>query len=491
MQKSKIRKVKQWDMRSLAAMNEGTSSSSSNNTGMEKIIGTKQKRRADPPSSTVADVLLTEVNVRLASQHKKCIDMMDRLQSSADDGSSSSVRSDRHPSTSTTQNQKKVIRAINLPISLQKGLTLKQWTERTQKVQQKKEKALQTLQNLEILHADTFAITEHLLSNDKPTLERFSKADQALIAATFEQIRSRHAATVENMADLVIGLRGAGVDDVDDDRDDDRDDAASITHHPMDEGLVDEFLRDRLGIQLLCDHYVGMHKGKPGGGISVDCDFHDVLTDAILESKSICDANFGIVPEVHIVDNDRETVGSNSDLDSDSGSQELPIIPVTLIRPWIHHALVELLKNGMTSSVQRASLDSKGAVMDHSELPHIFIRIHDKSPSHIICEVMDQGVGLSNEGIQRGFQFAESSSQQRWDRIDEQQSYAMVRAPIGSLGVGLPLSRMMMGKFGGDVLLEGRLEDQSLSVDNDVMVAKSGCSASVVVPLRDDIPELF
>ena len=58
----------------------------------------------------------------------------------------------------------------------------------------------------------------------------------------------------------------------------------------IDSELVMTFLRDRLGIQLLCDHYVALNKGKPGGGISVSSDFNDVLIDAVLESKHVCDA---------------------------------------------------------------------------------------------------------------------------------------------------------------------------------------------------------
>jgi hypothetical protein len=105
---------------------------------------------------------------------------------------------------------------------------------------------------------------------------------------------------------------------------------------------------------------------------------------------------------------------------------------------------------------------------------------------------MDQGLGLDHAGIQRAFQFAESSSQQRWDRLDEQQSYGMVRAPIGSLGVGLPLSRMMMQMFGGDVRLERREEGERLSVSGNggVYVAEGGCSASLFLPLRGDTQEM-
>ena len=129
-------------------------------------------------------------------------------------------------------------------------------------------------------------LVSELLSNERSVIKRFTKADKDLVAATFEQIRSRHASTVETLADTVISLRQV----------------QSLSHNlgimetqqyenaKIDSELVMTFLRDRLGIQLLCDHYVALNKGKPGGGISVSSDFNDVLIDAVLESKHVCDA---------------------------------------------------------------------------------------------------------------------------------------------------------------------------------------------------------
>eukprot|EP00978_Attheya_sp_CCMP212_P013999 scaffold35411_cov56-Attheya_sp.AAC.4 len=40
---------------------------------------------------------------------------------------------------------------------------------------------------------------------------------------------------------------------------------------------------------------------------------------------------------------------------------------LTLIRPWVHHALVELLKNGMHASVQQFKLTQGDAASNSSE----------------------------------------------------------------------------------------------------------------------------
>ena len=60
-------------------------------------------------------------------------------------------------------------------------------------------------------------------------------------------------------------------------------------------------------------------------------------------------------------------------------------------------------------------------------------------------------MGIKDEGW--AFGSACSLLQVRWDRLHEQQSYATVRQPLSSLGVGLTLSRLMMRAFGGDLYL--------------------------------------
>lgn len=412
-----------WSLKSLAAMSQQVPSN-------ETAAGIPRK---PGPSSLVADTLLSEINLRLAVQHRKCVDMIDQV----------SGKSALTLQSSSTARPKK-IRAVNQPVH--QGSSMKEWMDRSEKLEKVKDAILRSLNNLERVHIDTFSITEHLLSNDKPTLKRFSRADQSLLAATFEQVRCRHASTVENIADIVILMRGLDNSDGD---------------MQLDDKLIDTFLRDRLGIQLLCDHYVGLSKGKPGGGISINCKFEDVLTDAMLEAKHICDANYGVAPEVHIL---------NDNLDE---------YEITLIRPWVHHILCELFKNGMTASVQKASYEGKSAMpLD------LFIRIRQNDEAKtLVCEILDQGIGIDEKGLERAFLFADSSAQHRWDRIDEQQSYAMVRQPITSLGVGLSLSQMMAQISGGSLKLEYRKQEIELL---NVKIS-TGCTSTLELSMRDEI----
>ena len=148
------------------------------------------------------------------------------------------------------------------------------------------------------------------------------------------------------------------------------------------------------------------------------------------------------------------------------------------ILPYYMYVLVEILKNSMTSSVQHASI--QGSSVSPS---CIYIGLNDGNGS-LVCNIYDQGLGLDEKGIQRAFRFADSSASRRWDRIDEQQSYAMVRAPISSLGVGLSMSKMMMAVNGGSIHLENRMKD--LAVSNNKSLSP-GCTASIHFPQDDKL----
>ncbi len=100
----------------------------------------------------------------------------------------------------------------------------------------------------------------------------------------------------------------------------------------------------------------------------------------------------------------------------------------------------------------------------------------DDSDRYLRIRITDRGIGLEDEEGAIGF--AWSSSRKRWDRLQEQQSYAAARQSLGSLGVGLPLSRLMMRVFGGD-----------LDVSNTKCVGEGGigggCTATLTISYDD------
>ena len=126
----------------------------------------------------------------------------------------------------------------------------------------------------------------------------------------------------------------------------------------------------------------------------------------------------------------------------------------------------------MTSNVQQFLQQPKTSSSSLPPSVYISISKEEMGPScgseYLRIQIKDQGMGLKNK--KGAFGFAQSTSQKRWDRLQEQQSYAAVRQPLGSLGVGLPLSRLMLRVFGGDLDLTNHERVGNIS---------SGCTATL------------
>jgi hypothetical protein len=69
------------------------------------------------------------------------------------------------------------------------------------------EKLKRNLNNLKRLHKDTAHLAYGLIDETSSVMDRFHDANRHLVFSTFEQIRSRHASTVETLADIIIALR--------------------------------------------------------------------------------------------------------------------------------------------------------------------------------------------------------------------------------------------------------------------------------------------
>ena len=371
--------------------------------------------------------------------------------------------------SSTTTTKRGIVRATNhqfamaslsssqslndrqyLHISKNRNRRLLDWKghlEREQDEQRALHRADAVFRNLQVLHHDTRQLLQHLLES-KSIWTNYTKAHQSTLAATMEQIRSRHATTMETIADLVLLLRPY----------------ASPHHQQQYVPLVTNFLRGRLGVQILCDHYVALHKGKVGGTVSVDCSLEPVLQEAWTEAKHLCEAHYQTSPDVLF-------------------PKTYPIATMTFIRPWLHHSLVEMLKNSMVASMEVATTSTSTAdttthLNAHGDMttfavPPIEIIVHvgptttNEDGAFVYIDIQDHGKGFGNDDP---FLFA--SSPDKWDRLDVQQSYATVRSPLSSLGVGVPSSQWLMQHFGGNLQLTNR--------------PQGGCTATLVLPMKDD-----
>lgn len=361
-----------------------------------------------------ARTLLHEVQLRLALQHGKLENLSDSLSEALDSNSIGRSNPGR-----PNNGKSRVIRACNFPVAM----SIKEYSMRLEASKVEVQKSLKCLKDLIYLHENTYDLAYRLIDGEgKAIFDDFNKPNQRYVSDIFDQIMARHGTSVETFADAIISVRTM----------------QEIMQFQTDffsEESVESFLRSRLMIQLLCDHYVALNKGKATGAVSIGADIVDVVDDAVTEARHVCDANMGVAPEVVI----QPTESLSGDF-----------VPPPIIRSWLHHAIVEVSKNAMTSNIEQ--WNGQHNMTKDSLLPEVFVKILHENNT-LAIRVIDNGTGLNKEKSEKAFRFADSTSQKRWNRLEEQQSYAAVRQPLGSLGVGLPLSRLMMRVFGGDLRL--------------------------------------
>ena len=111
----------------------------------------------------------------------------------------------------------------------------------------------------------------------------------------FDKIMSRHGSSFETPADAVMtACQQYKVDASTEER---GGWGGSYPFHspPIVELESDDklFLHLQLLMQLLCNHYTSMHRGKLTGAISLDAKASGLIDNALTVAKHVCDANVG------------------------------------------------------------------------------------------------------------------------------------------------------------------------------------------------------
>lgn len=454
----KFTSLRRWSIRQLLDFNLDQDDDIVTRTGTGTATTTTSTTAASTNTNT--NFLLHEVQIRLASQHSKLISFTTSI--------------DKY--TKTIKNEG--------------GLDI----------------VHKNLSNLQILHENTYSLIQDVTKGGgrvDSTTTTFNtdtlKIHQQRYSNTLDEIMTRHGNSVETLADIVLHVRDSMLPKL-----------PSILRQPflrdvklMHEHEIEEYLHSRLMIQLLCEHYVSLHNQKKkkkkstGGAITVNGDIFDLIDDASTEARHVCDANLGVAPEVIMLQTETKM--------DERGTVE----PPPIVRSWLHHALVEVLKNAMTSSVMHLGILRSESSMLPPNI-HVSVRMEDMPSNKVSCgggsdivasssimntspqrylviKVIDQGIGVRD--IDAAFGFARSSSRKRWDRLKEQQSYAAVRQPLGSLGVGLTMSRLMLRAFGGDLTLSNNRQHQHQHSNNEAGVMRgilgSGCTATLMINCDD------
>jgi hypothetical protein len=328
--------------------------------------------------------------------------------------------------------------------------------------------AHKTLRDLKHLHKDTHRKCSLLLPAMQKQQHGFNPLTFQHAYKTLEETHTRHALTMESLAEMVVHVR-------------------PLLHNTDSwNSTIMTYLQSKIGLQLLADHGSRLakeeistkqnHNQNKVGIISMDVLVSDVVEQARTEAKHLCEAHYLTSPPVISLNQTTTTT-------------------VTCVRPWIQFTLVELLKNSMAITAQRNFTNTNGVLEprhyygDEDEedfrLNPIFIQV-EETPRHVEIQIMDQGEGTNQDPLEL-FRFCQT--QKVWDRMDDQQTYAMTRSPLQGLGVGLCMSRLHMQHFGGNLELKNHqptvlLEQEAVSSD-----LRKGMTAKLTIPKNTSLLE--
>jgi signal transduction histidine kinase len=329
--------------------------------------------------------------------------------------------------------------------------------------------AHKTLRNLKHMHKDTHNKCSLLLPAMQKQQYGFNTLMFQHAYKTLEETHTRHALTMESLAEMVVHVR-------------------PLLHNTDSwNSTIMTYLQSKIGLQLLADHGSRLakeeistkqnHNPNKLGMISVDVLVSDVIEQARTEAKHLCEAHYLTSPPVI------------------SLNQTTTTTTVTCVRPWLQFTLVELLKNSMAITAQRKFTSTNGVLEpmhynadeeeEEFQLNPIFIQV-EETPTHVEIQIIDQGEGTSQDPLEL-FHFCQT--QKVWDRMDDQQTYAMTRSPMQGLGVGLCMSRLHMQHFGGNLELKNHqptalLENEAVSSE-----LRKGMTAKLTIPKNTSMLE--
>jgi len=185
---------------------------------------------------------------------------------------------------------------------------------------------------------------------------------------------------------------------------------------------------------------------------------HAVLGGSAAEARTVCERTYGHAPEVHVDVQIHDAAGQGGEED------ELRYVPSHLA-----HVANELIKNALESTLRVRS--SRGPVRVEARV----------GPDGVEIDVVDEGAGMQEERLGQAFQFLGSSrgDASRVAGTDAERGGHVsggryhVQPPLSGLGVGLAISRALVGHFGGALALANVRDGR-------------GCVATVRLPLRAD-----
>ncbi|KAI9029648.1 mitochondrial pyruvate dehydrogenase [Phycomyces nitens] len=195
--------------------------------------------------------------------------------------------------------------------------------------------------------------------------------------------------------------------------------------------FLDRFYMSRIGIRMLIGQHSALYHGRFRqknyvGVICLKSNIREIAADAIANARFVCEDYYGMfkAPAIQMIC---------------PGDIEFTYVPSHL-----NHILFELLKNSLRAVVERYGEDYE------DEYPPIKLIIaHGKED--ITIKISDEGGGISRSAIPLVWTYMYTTAQAQ--SIKPEEDDAEFKAPMAGFGYGLPISRLYVQYFGGDLKL--------------------------------------
>lgn len=204
--------------------------------------------------------------------------------------------------------------------------------------------------------------------------------------------------------------------------------------------FLDRFFLSRIGIRVLLGHYLEVYdhsehsaeKEKAEGRedyVGIICrktSAAGVVEAAARDAKYMCDRQYGDSPEVEIL-----------------GRTDLTF---AYIPSHLYYILFELLKNSMRAVAEH---HSKAAT-----LPEIRVIVADgEANEDVAIKISDLGGGIPRSNMRKIFSYLFTTAGPVSENLDGLEDFGREN-PLAGLGYGLPISRLYLQYFGGDLELK-------------------------------------
>ncbi|XP_062520723.1 3-methyl-2-oxobutanoate dehydrogenase [lipoamide] kinase, mitochondrial-like [Corticium candelabrum] len=195
--------------------------------------------------------------------------------------------------------------------------------------------------------------------------------------------------------------------------------------------FLDQILTSRLGIRMLCEHHIAMHKKQRGyvGIINRHLSPNEVILRCADFARDACQHTYGVAPEVTVDGHVHVT---------------FPYIAQPL-----EYILEELLKNSFRATVQFHK--------HRRELPPVRVTISN-SQYEFSIRVSDRGGGIPHKEVPQLLQYSATTADEKSQDDTDVFSHFLgsmnpgpTAGPMAGFGYGFPTSRAYARYLGGDL----------------------------------------